>query len=335
MKTIPTSLCLALVALPGAALASARAVFVPATGGTVEAECAAPASPGCADALERLAKKAADDLTFAANSGRPELRPYARDAARMPYAALRASAASALGRLSPGPEDTPLLASLLNDPVPAVRQGARSALDSSSDPSARPLARRASSANAARGAEALKPQAAPGADALKAPLYPGAQYLFYASSRADGLSEFTSADGVDAVAAFYAGKFGKGMTLEEFEAAAKSGKNAIPDLGSQAFQDQMQAAMDAQKAYQDALNAGKSQQEASMAMVAAMSKKAPANPSKITDTLRRKEVYGSPRLFVVEKGMMPGAPNRLVAVYKDLALGRTGIAVFTGPLQEN
>ena len=71
-----------------------------------------------------------------------------------------------------------------------------------------------------------------------------------------------------------------------------------------------------------------------MAMVAAMQKKAPADSSRIRSALDRKEIYGSPRLFVVEKGMMPGAPNRLVAVYKDLLLGRTGIAVFTGPLPE-
>jgi hypothetical protein len=124
------------------------------------------------------------------------------------------------------------------------------------------------------------------------------------------------------------------MTLEQFQAAAKGGKNAMPDVGSQAFQDQMQAAMDAQKAYEAAIKAGKSQQEASMAMVAAMQKTAPADSSRIRSTLEKKEIYGSPRLFVVEKGMMPGAPNRLVAVYKDLLLGKTGIAVFTAPLPE-
>jgi hypothetical protein len=317
-------------ALP--ALASQRAVYVPAAGGTVESECAsAPASAGCTAALERLARRAADDLTLVANSGRPEWRPRARDAAKMPFASLRASAASALGHLSPGPEDTPLLASLLNDPVPLVRRSAKSALEGSSDPAARPLAQRAKGTPG----DKLVPQAVPTAEQLKVPVYAGAQYLFYASSRRDGLSEFTTGDAVDKVASFYAAKYGAGTTVDEFQAAAKSGRKSMPDMSSQAYQDQVNAAMDAQKAYQDALKAGKSQQEASMAMVAAMSKNAPANPLKVTETLKNKDIYGSPRLFVVEKGMVPGAPNRLVAVYRDLALGRTGIAIFTGPLPED
>ena len=165
-------------------------------------------------------------------------------------------------------------------------------------------------------------------------MYAGAQYVFYASSRPDGHSEFTTGDAAEKVEAFYASKYGSGVTLAQFHEAAKNGRNAFPDMGSKAYQDQMQAAMDAQKAYQEAIKAGKSRRPP-MAMVAAMSKSAPANPSKITNTLERKEIYASPKLFVVEKGMMPGAPNRLVAVYRDLALGRTGIAIFTGPLPED
>jgi hypothetical protein len=281
-------------------------------------------------ALESLARNAADDLTLVANSGQPSVRPLARDAAKMPFASLRASGASALSHLSPGPEDTALLSALLNDPVPAVRRSAKSALESSSDPAARPLAQRASGGQG----DQLRPQPVPTAEQLKVPVYAGAQYLFYASSRPDGQSDFTTGDAVDKVAAFYASKYGNGMTLEQFQEAGKSGRNAFPDMGSKAYQDQIQSAMDAQKAYQDAIKAGKSQQDASMAMVAAMSKNAPANPSKITGSLGKKEIFGSPKLFVVEKGMMPGAPARLVAVYRDLLLGRTGIAVFTGPLPE-
>ncbi|HEY3350117.1 MAG TPA: HEAT repeat domain-containing protein [Thermoanaerobaculia bacterium] len=312
------------------ALASQRAVWIPAKAGAVATSCGDVNSAACTAALEALARKAADDLTLLANSGKPEYRPIARDAAKMPFASLRASAASALGRFSPGPEDTPLLSSLLNDPVPLVRRSARSALESSSDPSVRPLAQRAR----LHESDGQRPQAVPTADQLKTPIYAGAQYLYYASDRPRGQSEFSTGDAYDKVAAFYAGKYGAGMTLEQFQAAAKGGKDAIPDMGSQAFQDQMQAAMDAQKVYQDAIKAGKSQQDASMAMVTAMQKKAPADSSRIRSALEKKEIYGSPRLFVVEKGMMPGAPNRLVAVYRDLLLGRTGIAVFTGPLPE-
>jgi hypothetical protein len=312
------------------ALASQRAIWISAKAGAVATSCGDVNSAACAAALEALARKAGDDLTLLANSGKPEYRPLARDAAKMPFASLRASAASALGRLSPGPEDTPLLSSLLNDPVPRVRRSARSALESSSDPAARPLAERAR----LHEGDGLRPQAVPTADQLKTPLYAGAQYLYYASDRPYGQSEFSTSDGVDKVAAFYAAKYGNAMTLEQFQAAAKGGKDAMPDMGSQAFQDQMQAAMDAQKVYQDAIKAGKSQQDASMAMVAAMQAKGPADSSRIRSALEKKEIYGSPKLFVVEKGMMPGAPNRLVAVYKDLLLGKTGIAVFTAPLPE-
>jgi hypothetical protein len=313
------------------ALASQRAIWIPAKAGSVATSCGDVNSAACAAALEALARKAADDLTILANTGKPEYRPLARDAARMPFASLRASGAAALGHLSPGPEDTPFLAGLVNDPVPAVRRSARRALESSSDPAARPLAERARQHES----DGLRPQSAPTADQLKTPLYAGAQYLYYASDRTSGQSEFSTGDAYDKVAAFYAGKYGSGMTLEDFQAASKSGKNAMPDMSSQAFQDQMQAAMDAQKAYEAAIKAGKSQQEASMAMVSAMQTKAPADSSRIRSALGNKEIYGSPKLFVVEKGMMPGAPNRLVAVYRDLLLGKTGIAIFTGPLPED
>jgi hypothetical protein len=180
--------------------------------------------------------------------------------------------------------------------------------------------------------DGTRPETAPGAEQLKVPLYAGAQYLYFASSRTDGRSEFSTADPLEKVAAFYGAKYGNAMTLDQFEAAAKRGENAMPDIGSQAFADQMKAMQDAQKAYEQAIKAGKSQQDASMAMVAAMEKKAPANASHVRSTLERKEIYGAPKLYVVEKGIMPGAPNRLVAVYRDLLLGRTGIAIFTGPL---
>ena len=325
-RTTSAAVVLLLASLPAAA--SQRVVWVPAGAASVDAACANAASDACAAALEALARRAADDLTLVANTGAPEYRPMAREAARMPFGSLRAAGAAALAHLSPGPEDTPLLAGLLNDAVPVVRRSARRALESSSDPGARPLAQRARD----RDGDGLRPQAAPTAEQLRTPIYAGAQYLFFASSRPEGDSEFSTGDPVDRVTAFYAGKYGPGMTLEQFREAAKSSKNAMPDLGSKGYQDQMQAAMDAQKAYQEALKAGKSPQEASMAMVAAMSQKAPANPSRVNDALRRSEIYGSPRLFVVEKGMMPGAPARLVAVYRDLLLGKTGIAVFTGPL---
>jgi hypothetical protein len=310
------------------AFASQRAVWVPASAGSVQTACVDANSEACTAALEALARKAADDLTLVANTGRPEYRPMARDAARMPFASLRAAGAAALSHLSPGPEDTPLLTVLLNDAVPMVRKSAQRALETSSDPAARPLAQRV------RGSQpdGARPQAVPTADQLKTPLYAGAQYLFFASSRADGQSEFSTADAYDKVASFYASKYGSGITFEQFQDAAKKSKDAFPDLGSQAYQDQVQAAMEAQKAYQAALKAGKSQQEATQVMIAAMSKNAPANPSKIKSALEKKDVYGSPRLFVVEKGMMPSAPARLVAVYKDLLLGKTGIAIFTGPL---
>lgn len=314
-------------ALP--AFASQRAVYVPPAAAPVATACAAPASDACTTALEALARKAADDLTLVANSGLPEVRPMAREAARMPFASLRASGAAALARLSPGPEDTPLLTGLLNDAVPAVRRGAQRALDSSADPAARSLVQRATSQ-----AGGTKPDAPPDAERLKVPVYPGAQYLFFASRPADGLSEFSTADAYDKVAAFYAGKYGAGQTPEEFEAAAKKGKDSFPDFNSPAYRDQIQAAQDAQKAYQEALKAGKSQQEAAMAMQAAMAGRQPANPSRIHDAMRKKEIYGSPKLFTAEKGMQPGQPARAVAVYKDLLLGKTGIAIFTGPLAE-
>ncbi len=319
-------------------LASARAVYVPAGGGPLDAACAQPASAACTAALERLARRIADDLTIVAQTGRLEYKPLARTAATMPFPSVRASGAGALGHFSPGAEDTALLRDLLNDPVPLVRRAAQGAIQQSSDPAARPLAQRARSNQS----DGVRPQKAPAAEELKVPLYPGTRFLFFASNLPEGQSEFETGDAYDKVVAFYAGKFGAGMTFEEFEAQGKaSGKaqgkasrkaQGMPDLNSPEMKSQMEAAMDAQKAYQDAISAGKSPQDAARAMVSAMAKNAPANLSRISSALRQKEVYGSPRLFVVEKGVVPAAPARLVAVYNDLLLGKTGLAVFTGPL---
>lgn len=314
------------------ALASQRAVFVPAGAGSVKTACMDANSAACTAALEALARKAADDLTIVANTGKPSVRRMARDAAKMPFASLRASGAAAFSHLSPGPEDSPLLTGLLNDPVPMVRKSALRALEVSSDPAVRTLVQRVR--DGGNQADGARPQSVPTADQLKTPLYAGAQYLFFASRRPDGQSEFSTGDAYDKVAAFYASKYGSGMTLEQLKKTAKGGENTMPDFGSQAYQDQMQSMMDAQKAHEDALKAGKSEEDAAKAMMAAMQKKAPADSSRMTSALGNKEIYGAPRLFVVEKGMMPGAPNRLVAVYKDLLLGKTGIAIFTGPLPE-
>ena len=316
-------------------LASARAVYVPAGGGPLEAACAQPSSAACTAALEQLARRTADDLTRVAQTGRPEYKPLARFAATMPFPSVRAAGAGALGHFSPSADDTALLSDLLNDPVPLVRRAAHAAIQQSSDPAARPLAQRARG-NPGDGA---RPQKIPAAGELKVPLYAGTRFLFFASNLPEGQSEFQTADAYDKVIAFYAGTLGRGLTFEEFEAQGRAqgkpqgkAQQGMPDMNSPEMKNQIQAAMDAQKAYQDAISAGKSPQDAAQAMMNTMAKKAPADPSRISNAMRQKEVYGSPRLFVVEKGMAPGAPARLVAVYKDLLLGKTGIAIFTGPI---
>jgi hypothetical protein len=320
-------------ALPLAA--SQRIVYVPG-GGSLETACAQPDSEGCTAALEQLARRAADDLLIVAQTGRAQFRGSARLAASMPIASLRSAGAAALGHLSAGPEDTALLAELLNDPVPMVRRSAHGALQVSSDPAARPLAQRVQESQS----DGARPQPAPSAGELKVPIYAGARYLHFASSPREGQSEFSSADSHDKVAAFYSSKFGPPMTAEKFEEQGKlakeQGKSAksqgIPNMSSPEFQAQMKAAMDAQKAYGDAIAAGKSPQDAAQAMMNAMQKNEPASRSRIVSALHRKEIYGSPQLFVAEKGVTPSEPARLVAVYKDLLLGKTGIAVFTAPL---
>ena len=138
---------------------------------------------------------------------------------------LRAAAADAIGMIGPTADQTPALATALNDPVPAVRGSALKTLRASTDPYAQELVARARREQGLR----YMPESVPGEKELGVPLYPGARFLYFASSFSEGRAAFSTCDEPASVVAFYAGKFHRpGLGLQS---AQGPDAGAIPGIG--------------------------------------------------------------------------------------------------------
>jgi hypothetical protein len=108
----------------------------------IDAVCAQP-SPECNALRARLDGHVAATLLFLAAGKAPEVYPLARRAADAESVEIRIAAAEALGSVVANAADTPVLAELADDPVPAVRIAALGTLGRSGDGQGRRIARRA------------------------------------------------------------------------------------------------------------------------------------------------------------------------------------------------
>ncbi|MBZ4418522.1 HEAT repeat domain-containing protein [Myxococcus sp. RHSTA-1-4] len=333
MRTLVMSLGLmSLLAAPVARASSGLQIRVPtgAKAGDVtalEAACANPGAQACAEAMEGYAAFAERELLRIAESGKPEYKPLARTAAALPYPSLKAAAAAALGNLQPDAADTPLLTELLNHPVPKVRHAALRALGASYDEKASPLMERAQGDQG----EGSTPDTAPTEKTLQVPLPPGASYLYFASTPAQGRADFTTSESLDKVGAFYSGRFGAGLTLKQFEKQFARGDEGSEQPDEQQIAEFMKLQQEANEAMMAAMKAGKSPEEAAAEMQRRFMALAPFDTGSFMAAFDRPELFGSVRVFVAEKAPRSGKPVRLCVVYKDLALGKTGISVLTPP----
>jgi hypothetical protein len=254
--------------------------------------------------------------------------------ARSPEPELRAAAADGIGMLGPRPTETPALAAAFGEAVPAVRLSAKLALQASSDPVAQALASRAVGAERWQG---FGPEGPPNLPQLGVPLYAGAVPLRFAIALAKGSAQLVSSDPVEKVVAFYAAKSKRQpLGLDEF-AAAFSGQPAEEESGDAGggmpsaddMARAMEMAMQMGQAMNEAMNAGKSMHEAA-AELAGAATSADAAASDYANPA----IYGSPRVVVLEESSVTGTrkPVRYVVVYRDLALGKTGIAVHAPPV---
>jgi hypothetical protein len=342
-RVLPLATLVALATAPlGASVRTVQPIGF-STSAQVEKACATPSSPACRQALDVLAHQAAFELQNAASRPGANIRALAHQAADSAYVAVRIAAAVALASAPPSATDTPVLAELADDPVPAVRSAALKALRGSSDHRAQLIAHRADafgSRTAGDSDDSESPDAAPGADRLGVPIPTGAVFLFFASDPAAGRYAWYTLDPPARVQATLTGK-GKGpLTPAEFKAQAEmgGGHGKKGDHGKSA-EDAMPSADDMQRAMamaEQMMKAaegakGKSPQEQATAMQRAALGMASFNAD-LANPYQKTELFGDAHLNIVP---LAGGGEAIVAVYADPTTGGTGITVHRAPIEES
>lgn len=272
-------------------------------------QCATtPGSPACQQTRVLLERALFRDLTKLYLAGERLDRPVLQVAARAGSPEL---AAFGLRRLADAPraEDAVAAAEGLDSPFPAVRSAAAELAHGLEARGLKLLANRISRGPSIKGT-GLVAEEAPTAKFLGAALYPGARFQFAASR--PGMAVFTTTDAPDKVLAFYA-KGKKVLTGEELKALRK-GKPSKGDEQAQA--QQMMAALmqgrDPQKVMEEL---GQSEQ---------------ARQTDWGKGIEGEAGIQAPRYAVLEEAG-PNIPVRVVAAYRDEALGATAIAIRSLP----
>lgn len=294
-----------------------------------------PQTPECRARRAAAVPALAKDLETLGAAGNLLTVQLLTSALASPEPELRAAAADGIGMSGPTPAETEALATAFNDPVPAVRLSARAALSTSHDPRAQALAGRALRTDLWKGFAAERD---PDLGKLGIPLYAGATPLRFAVDLPEGTAQLASADPVERVLAFYAGKAaGRAMTLEEFAAAYAGGTSGWGDEEEPGEEEasgddesgmpsaaDMARAMAMMARMNEAMAAGKSIEQVGLEMAGA-AESAESAASAYADS----GIYGSPRVLVLEESEVTGRrkPVRYVVIYRDETLHRTGVAL--------
>jgi hypothetical protein len=238
---------------------------------------------------------------------------------------LRAAAADAIGIAGATAAEAPALLAALNDPVPAVREGAAASLALASDPIGEAAVERYVRIG---NSKSMVPQTAPVAQGLEVPLYPNAKYHFGTSGPSDQRFEFSTSDSSAKVVAFYKAKAKKGpLTAAELQEAysSKSMMDAMKDKELTA-DDAIEMAMKMSEQMMKDME-GKSPEEMGKAVTAGAA--AQGTPLPI-ERFERIASYGAPQFLVLEEATYLGTvrPLRYVVVYEDKVFGKTGFAVL-------
>lgn len=273
-----------------------------------------------------------------------EARALAALAADANSVLVRVAAAQALGSLLPDAGDTPVLAELLDDPVPSVRAAALAALSSSSDERGRLFAQRADRFGLAKAAEGAEdaPEVWPAVAAMGIPMPANPLFLHFGSDPARGRFAWVTSESAAKVLALYRGK-GKGpFTIEEYdrfleredeEASARQNEMAdsleVED-GEMPSAEQLAKAMEMATKAMQAMDdsAGKSAEEQAEAFSQALGG-ARRRDHNLTNLYQQAELFGDVRFVLVE---VDKTTEIVVAVYRDLVLGTTGVGVHRRPL---
>jgi len=320
--------------LPVAAAGSERGMILlrGARQAELAAACADPASRACGEALRKAAVSAAAALVELAQHRHPKAAALAAAAADSGLPELRVAAAEALALLSVEAPNDAVLAELLDDPVPAVRTAARTALAGSSSETARQLGQRADRFARGNGQD-LGAQAGPNPASLGVPLPADALFLYFASDPERGRYAFVTGESPAKVAARLP-KAARGPiapadfraaiepeTQAEEEEPAEPAESSDSQMPSSA---ELQAAMAMAAKMMGAVNAHPGASPEEQAALMAKATGLVQIDAGLGETYADAEAFGDAQLYVIE---MANGLDAVVAVYRDVALGRTGIGV--------
>lgn len=269
-----------------------------------EQTCLGPNGRPSPELQAQLEQALHQDLLLIELGGKTPERRVLRVAAR---AELPQLTAFALRRLARGarPDELDLALAGLESPYPAVRSAAAALAQALDHARLRLLLQRGGNLEAGT-RSGLVPTHIPEARQLGAALYPRATYSF-AASRAD-LAVFRTADTPDQVVAF----FGKGRRVLK---AAEL--RALRPSGGEDGDGEAQAA-----AMMQAVMSGKDPQ----ALIREMQAGAQAQQVDWTHDIEGVEGIAAPRFVVLEAAGPRKLPTKVVAVYRDEALGATAVA---------
>ncbi|MBI4913710.1 MAG: hypothetical protein HY823_13320 [Acidobacteria bacterium] len=272
-----------------------------------ERECLGRGGAACAQLQAQLERALYDDLMTMELGGKSPDRRLLRVAARAELPELAAFGLRRLARRS-SPEDAPLALAGLENPCAAVRAAASDLARSLNDPQLRRLnARRGNLGGDSK--SGLVPTRVPGAAELAGAPYPGAAYS-YATSRKD-LAIFRTGDPPDRVIAGLRGK--RVLSASEIKALK-------PPKGGKAQDEAMAAEM------MQAMMSGKDPQK----LVQEMQTRAQAQNVDWTRGIEGAEGVANVRYVVLEETSQK-LPVKVVAVFRDEALGATGLAYHLTP----
>jgi len=196
------------------AATTAESNVEPARDAIVQAFVSSPGDPSRRKAGVRVLRA---DILLLGSSANPAYLPQLTKILGSGEPELRAAAANAIGMIRPGAAEIPLLTRALNDPIPAVRNGALSALEQAKDAPTQLLVRRVHAAASTSRPRPLEPQPVPDAGRLTVPVYADATFLHFASDLEAGRAAFSTPDSMQKVLEFYTSKAGRpGMNAEEF-----------------------------------------------------------------------------------------------------------------------
>lgn len=279
-----------------------------------EAECAGEATPECKRLQWQLEYALYEDMRELARAGTvDEELIHVGAAAECPQ--LKAFSLDRIRERGLRPEEHALVVAAFDDPYPSVRASAQYLAQQLPDEKWTRMLVRDSGAEG-RGVQGLIAGVTPGAKSLGAPLYPGSTHWHFASSASHG-EFFSTPDAPDDVVAFYAKDGKQALSGEQLEAEIEEAMNALqnPMLLVQKMQEAAAAGQDP------------------ATVIASLTAGAAGAEIDWTDGIAGREGMLEPRYVVLAEGDLMGQPipSRVVAIFRDEAMGATGLIFRSKP----